>query len=568
MQAHGISEDKIDAELFYRRLEFLIAFWKALGQGTDDPGTDKLKSCGGIVLGEAHPYTKTRALQVFLCGRPLLSTLILITPYSASFLCSEDEAENLVSLVHLPQDRMNDKINVKVIVKPVKLAAANLAMEAFLTSIEEVTLKTGKKVGCLRDGEPIEDDFMNEWNDFLESSGKKSLFSKAPNISAGVSVFLASKQPQEIRHTEVACQMSRELMSAVRSDIITQIGSKEKTIRISGNLRDLIQRKHEEGSIWKGAKYKPDVDPTFGYLCYSPTIQAGSKYDGRKSSRTGADERLDASEIILVHLGTQYRSYNSDVSRTVMIEPHPSQEANYEFLLDLQKFAISIMKEGAGANLVYHAIKTKVAVDRPELESHLPKSFGSGLGVEFGDPFLSLKAKCTRVLKTNMIFSLSLSFTKLKDPMETDKTYSLQLTDTVLVGEEGSMVLSDLPKELSQITFFRHHPASKDLPQEQDGHSPARSFQQGDADNDGSIAGETIIPEGARSKRPRSFPEEADDTTKRQKVASSSSPPNHCDVNFRSTSPEKRAHEEEEDGDDRWPIFKQMGRFLNRLMHV
>jgi nucleosome binding factor SPN SPT16 subunit len=111
------------------------------------------------VLGEAHPYTKTRALQVFLCGRPLFSTLILITPYSASFLCSEDEAANLVSLAHLPQDR-NEKIDVKVIVKPTKLAAANLAMEAFLTSIEQVTLKTGKKVGCLRDGEPMEDDFM------------------------------------------------------------------------------------------------------------------------------------------------------------------------------------------------------------------------------------------------------------------------------------------------------------------------------------------------------------------------------------------------------------------------
>jgi hypothetical protein len=52
---------------------------------------------------------------------------------------------------------------------------------------------------------------QNEWNDFLESSGKKSLLSKAPNISAGVSVILASKEPQEIvsQITPLICTLIR-----------------------------------------------------------------------------------------------------------------------------------------------------------------------------------------------------------------------------------------------------------------------------------------------------------------------------------------------------------------------
>ncbi|KNZ58683.1 hypothetical protein VP01_1878g4 [Puccinia sorghi] len=78
---------------------------------------------------------------------------------------------------------------------------------------------------------------------------------------------------------------------------------------------------------------------------------------------------------------------NSDVSPTFMIEPHPkltifffffffsNQEANYEYLVELHKFAIGIIKEGVVASDVYHTIKQKVAAERADLAPYLPKSF-------------------------------------------------------------------------------------------------------------------------------------------------------------------------------------------------
>ncbi|KAI7938012.1 hypothetical protein MJO28_014932 [Puccinia striiformis f. sp. tritici] len=392
----------IDVELFYRRLDFFITSWK----DANDPATKELKSCRGILLGEAHPYTKTRAIQVFLCGRVLFSTIILITPESVRFLCSETEATVLSPLAQVLTDQ-NRRIDVEVIVKPIGLAAATSAMNALLTHIERVGSETGQEVGRLRDGKPVEEEFMHEWNDFLEIGGNTDLLAKAPDVSAGVSVILGPKDPQEIYRTDIACQLSRKLI-------------------ICKKLRALIKRQQKEGSIWEGAQYAPDVDDTSEDVYPPPTILEARKSAGRSGTEAG-----NATEIFLVRLGTQYKSYPSDVSRTIMINSCPNQEDNYVYLLELHKFAIKSMNEGIAANELYHAIKAKVATERPELKSSLPQSFGSALGVEFDDSDLSLNAKCTRVLKTSMLFSLSLSFTKIQDPTHSNIPYTLRITDTV-----------------------------------------------------------------------------------------------------------------------------------------
>jgi len=144
-----------------------------------------------------------------------------------------------------------------------------------------------------------------------------------------------------------------------------------------------------------------------------------------------------------------------------MIEPHPNQEANYEYLVELHKFAIGIIKEGVVASDVYDAIKRKVAAERAELAPCLPKSFGTSLGVEFGDAFLGFKPSCAGVLARNSVFSLALSFAKVpledasSSPTRPRGWYSLKITDTILVGPGGSTVLSDLPRDRADVSFCR-----------------------------------------------------------------------------------------------------------------
>ncbi|KAI9608101.1 hypothetical protein H4Q26_005556 [Puccinia striiformis f. sp. tritici PST-130] len=261
--------------------------------------------------------------------------------------------------------------------------------------VERVGSETGQEVGRLRDGKPVEEEFMHEWNDFLEIGGNTDLLAKAPDVSAGVSVILGPKDPQEIYRTDIACQLSRKLMSVVRSGLLGLLKTEDKNTLICKKLRALIKRQQKEGSIWEGAQYAPDVSVNLDIsnVCLPACLLFNRVYSILRSMiHLKTSTPANYPEARKSAAGTQYKSYPSDVSRTIMINSCPNQEDNYVYLLELQKFAIKSMKEGIAANELYHAIKAKVATERPELKSSLPQSFGSALGVEFDDSDLSLNA--------------------------------------------------------------------------------------------------------------------------------------------------------------------------------
>lgn len=53
-----------------------------------------------------------------------------------------------------------------------------------------------------------------------------------------------------------------------------------------------------------------------------------------------------------------------------------TQEANYMFLLSLQEYAISIIKEGVIIKDVYSQLLQKVKDEKPELEKYFVKTAG------------------------------------------------------------------------------------------------------------------------------------------------------------------------------------------------
>ncbi|KAH9440953.1 hypothetical protein MJO29_015316 [Puccinia striiformis f. sp. tritici] len=456
-----MADVKLDVALFYKRLHLLIKSWKDAAE----PDGEKLHATGGILLvagntDESNPYKKTGALQTFLLGYEFPSTLTFITQDSITFLCSESKAKILTTLANPTSEQLglddNPKINVQVIVKPKDPAAAASAMETVLASMEEVASRDQKIGRLIKD--KYTGKFVDEWNAFLKTKGKEALSEEATDISTGVSVILATKDAQEREYTEVACKMGHKLISVLCNQMTNLIETEKKITH--EKLGDLIEGKLEDVSVWKGAKYAPDFDNTYADLCYTPIIQSGGEYDLRTSAQSNT-ERLKDTGIIIASLGIRYKSYCSNVARTIMIDPHPTQEANYTYLLELQKFALESMKEGVAAKDFYDTVKSKVAADRAELETRLPKNFGFSLGIEFRDSFLTLSPKCIRVLKEDMIFSLTLSFADIEDPFDSTKTYSLQLIDTVRVGKEGSTLLCDGLKELSHIAFFFNDKPSK-----------------------------------------------------------------------------------------------------------
>ncbi len=157
----------------------------------------------------------------------------------------------------------------------------------------------------------------------------------------------------------------------------------------------------------------------FGDWCYSPIIQSGGNYE-LKSSAQSDDQRLKAG-VILCSLGIRYKSYCSNVGRTFMIDPTPvrtlrpvllyasfrltdegpelqEQEKNYLFVAELQKFALSELKEGVVCKDFYQKIVERIQADRPDLADRFMKTAGFGVRLSSSPSFLRVESeKLTKV---------------------------------------------------------------------------------------------------------------------------------------------------------------------------
>ncbi|KAA1084014.1 FACT complex subunit spt16 [Puccinia graminis f. sp. tritici] len=493
-------EGGLDVQFFHSRIESFIKSWKS----ADGPETENLQSCGGILMGEGSLRSGNRPLHVFLFGDVLIGSLIFITPTTVTFFCSTRQAEILTPLTKLHCNEFDSSdglnIDVRVIVRSPDPKKGESWMRHLLACVEAV-ISNSERIGCMS-----QDKSLGGWLAFLKSEGKYALYQEAAIISDEVSVILAIQHPQEIKRTEIACQMSHQLMSGLFDQIISLVKSDREIT--NEEVGQLIRAKHLNGNMWEGATFEPNFDREDACLRSFPVVRSNGKYSFRKSDPHAA-ERLGNTGVFLTGLGIQYKSYCSYIRRTLMVDPHPTQQDNYSYLLELRGFALGQLKEGVTGHQIYTSIKKKVKVDRPGIR--LPNSFGSSLGVDPHNPLLNLNRQCFSVLKRNMVFSLSLGFLDIEDPFNTEKTYSLHIADTVRIGKTRAKILCDGLKLSSEITFFLNtDPLEFDrVKGEEVGH---------DSGEEESIEGSDIL-----SKRSGSFDEEWDNA-KRQKLAPASAP--------------------------------------------
>jgi nucleosome binding factor SPN SPT16 subunit len=121
-------------------------------------------------------------------------------------------------------------------------------------------------------------------------------------------------------------------------------------------------------------KYVSTVDPKQVEACYPPIIQSGGNYNLKFS--VSSDKNVLHFSSIVCCLGMRYKSYCSNMVRTLMVNPPDQMQKNYEFLCKLEDLLLESLKEGAQLSDVYEKIVAETEKERPELVKHLTKSFG------------------------------------------------------------------------------------------------------------------------------------------------------------------------------------------------
>ncbi|KAG8932667.1 FACT complex subunit spt16 [Tulasnella sp. 418] len=448
-------EVKLNAQLFFSRAQQVIHAWQAAGKSPEHEsltGVDSLLILIGDPAGEDEPDRKSTAFQIWLLGYEFPSTLLLFTQQKIYFLCSSSKAKILNQLL-----AGNPPIPVEILIQAKPKDPPTDSIPKLIQ-----IMSTGKRLGTLLK-EQHTGRLVDEWKSTLNASEHK--FDQV-DVSASLSAMMAIKDAEELKLIRTTANLCSTLLGfhfVPKLELILDRGSSVTHQALS----DQVEARLGDGTkpdmkVFSKAKNADEIDFTSVEFVYPPIVQSKSASSGYdiKYSAVSTTDNMSHEGILLVAIGMKYKGYCANIARTFLVDASKQQEQHYSFLLSLQTEALSKLKEGTPAREVYQHVLSQVKAKHPELEKHMPKNIGWAMGLEFRDGSYVLSGKNTRILHAGMVFNLVLAFTDVQD--EKGKKYSLLLTDTVKIGDEKGVCLTEGTKTFKDVLFsFNDEPDAK-----------------------------------------------------------------------------------------------------------
>ncbi|CAG8786131.1 8461_t:CDS:10, partial [Gigaspora margarita] len=441
-------EIRLDADVFHKRARHFLSNWKSsLNKEASDELIQAFQGVNSILvvvgeIREEYPYQKSTAIQQWLLGYEFNDTLIFFTPDKIHFIVKEKRAEVFEQL------KQGDRQ------VPIEIHRRNKDSSHNQTLFEQIISKISegeqKRVGLLLK-DKMSGNFVQEWQNVYNKFNQNF---EEVDIASGIAAVLAIKDDDELKTTRMACKISTAMMYRF-INVVSSVIDEEKEItheQLSEDIENMLYTKDEK---WlTSQKSLQDVDFGRTDVCYAPIIQSGGVYDFKPSAQSNTDKLHDGT--ILCSLGVRYKSYCSNIGRTILIDPTKEQEKNYEFLLDIQRRTLELLKDGQKIGDIYSRVMNFVKNKRSDLADKFVKSLGHGMGIEFRESAYNFNQKNTKVLKAGMVLNLFIGFLDLENPKASDeksKTYSLWVIDTVKVGNNSSQLLTEGNRTLDSICF-------------------------------------------------------------------------------------------------------------------
>ena len=446
---------KVDKEAFFRRAKHVYSSWKVCGdqnisdftklivqeKNADWSKLDAFVCAVGI--DEEVVYSKSNTLQSWLLGYELPDTILVMTEANIFFLASKKKIEflrplesNLDSSKTVPDVRLlvrdkedKDKRNISKLIENIRSS------------------KKGKLIGSFtKDKYP--GDLMSAWKEAIKAEGFESL-----DMSAAFGYIMAPKEEVEMNLIKKAAGLSSDIFSKYLKEQIMDIidGDKKKShIKISKDIEDQINNK--ESKILNNAS----VDKSAIDMCYPPIIQSGGNYK-LKFSVVSDKENLNFGAIVC-SLGVRYKSYCSNIVRTMLVDPSQSLQDTYTYLLSLEELIIDKLRDGVKLCDVYKSAMDNVKKEKPEILDKLNKNFGFAMGIEFREGSLVIGPNCDLTVKKGMVFNVNVGVTGFKEKGAKDgksREVALFIGDTIEVrdGEAGNL-LTPSKKKVKNIAIF------------------------------------------------------------------------------------------------------------------
>ncbi|CAF0939912.1 unnamed protein product [Rotaria sordida] len=440
------SDIVIDSARCLERIRRLYSTWRN-NDGADSSINDNaiLHSVDAIVIirgqkEDDFTYSKSAAMQTWLFGYEMHDVLVVFCQdsviiyagakkinYLKQIESEHNNKENAPRNFNFITRKENDEKNFDEIIKQIKMS------------------HQGKILGVFSK-DKMEGPFCEQWQNCLNQHSLTTV-----DISNSIGYLLAVKDNDELSLIRKACEITGKLYSKHLKDQIINIVDSERKVKHSKLSEGLESALNDE-------KYVSNVDANYVEMCYPAIVQSGGNYNLKFSATVDKNPLHYGGSSIICAFGIRFKSYCSNLVRTLLVNPSEEMKNTYQFLLDCEEVILRELKHDALLCDVYKKVREKVENERPEFLNKMTNNLGTALGIEFRESTIAITSKCAVRAKKGMTFQISIGISGLENPDgidEQSKTYALFIGDTIVVNEnESCTIYTSSKKDISHIAII------------------------------------------------------------------------------------------------------------------